>query len=540
VSGVRVGGPVTLVATIGSLSAATRVAVIPRRLPPCPHIEADDSEERRPTSETIGGWAGVEAEWHRIPVPAKAPHGGLEYRHGPGSPLNRYVPRRKLFLVECGTDLGIIWQNAATGTIYFTHLTADLTRSTSMAVAESADLLIAATLGDSAIYMLLAEDVPVFEERPLTVQLRSIGFGAFDGVHKATILDTTRSGFNAVAEPDDGVLFGHASLVYHRGRLGLLIGRTMLRSADGLNHQGGVAAVFDAASLVLTRLIPQTSGHSFQNHLTVDRGGRFLAIDMGDNFPRGINLHRFDEFDRRSQVVYGFKTRHGTTPKNPAGVTFPVYEEISTEGTTFYRWSNDNETYSELGAVIDVGDGYVTVFAGEPDAEGRALRNEAATGPATHARNVGVVKIAHDFADNRSTPNVVPDEIVLSQGVREDGAFYTFNGTLAPQRNVGVHWLTDDDDPRSSNATRVKAAAVDGGRIVVAWERWTRSSYVDTRVQVIDRDGHTVVGTVVLGTLPGALRFGRAEDPIVLDRRMLIVAGDASEPVLNVLVLALD
>jgi hypothetical protein len=47
---------------------------------------------------------------------------------------------------------------------------------------------------------------------------------------------------------------------------------------------------------------------------------------MGDNYPRGVHRHRFDEFEWRRQVVFTFKTLHGKLPRNPAGVEFPVYD----------------------------------------------------------------------------------------------------------------------------------------------------------------------------------------------------------------------
>lgn len=48
-------------------------------------------------------------------------------------------------------------------------------------------------------------------------------------------------------------------------------------------------------------------------------------MDLGDNYPRGINCWNFDSTTTTSKTVYSFKTRHGDTPKSPAGVTYPAY-----------------------------------------------------------------------------------------------------------------------------------------------------------------------------------------------------------------------
>ena len=66
-----------------------------------------------------------------------------------------------------------------------------------------------------------------------------------------------------------------------------------------------------------------------------------------------------------SRVVYTFKTLHGDTPCSPAGKSYPYWEEISTPSRPFYKWSNDNGTYTELGGVIETEEGYLVAFCSE-------------------------------------------------------------------------------------------------------------------------------------------------------------------------------
>lgn len=76
--------------------------------------------------------------------------------------------------------------------------------------------------------------------------------------------------------------------------------------------------------------------------MTKPGNGEFIGVDLGDNYPRGINVHRISRTGKSSKVVYEFKTQHGRTAVSPAGQTYPEYTEISTAATTYYKWSNDN------------------------------------------------------------------------------------------------------------------------------------------------------------------------------------------------------
>ena len=81
-----------------------------------------------------------------------------------------------------------------------------------------------------------------------------------------------------------------ASLVWDTAheRLGMIMARTMLNG-----HQGAIAVVMNASTLEVIHNFGQTSGHSFANSLLLGHDGRFLGVDLGDNYPRGVNLHRF-------------------------------------------------------------------------------------------------------------------------------------------------------------------------------------------------------------------------------------------------------
>lgn len=100
----------------------------------------------------------------------------------------------------------------------------------------------------------------------------------------------------------------------------------MSKSPDGLNHQGAFVALYDPATLEYIRG-KQTASHSFGIYAALSESGKFINMDLGDNYPRGIRF----ELDGKSQIIYSFKTAHGDRAKSPAGVTYDLYEEISTD-----------------------------------------------------------------------------------------------------------------------------------------------------------------------------------------------------------------
>jgi len=115
--------------------------------------------------------------------------------------------------------------------------------------------------------------------------------------------------------------------------------------------------------------------------LTATSNGRFTGIDIGDNYPRGINFWSYgqsDRFDRIINTIYEFKTSHSHSPISPAGVTYDKYEEISSPESTYYKWSNDNNVYTELSApgFEENNDAYNVFFVGENPPLDNSLTSE--------------------------------------------------------------------------------------------------------------------------------------------------------------------
>jgi len=448
--------------------------------------------------------------------------------NGPASWANTYSYPRQFFPVNASTgQLCVLWQDKQTMNVNMTLIGTDGRSRTTRSLANPRKFILAAATGDGTgrYYFLMVQ----------------AGNGAKGDVARGVFLmsatmtgkQTTGPAIDASKRGLNITVFGNrnvGSMQYSKGKLGVIMSRTMHKSGDGLNHQGGIAVIFDTRSLKLVRNLGQTSGHSFENVLTVNAAGEFVGIDLGDNYPRGVHLHKFTSKTRRSALVYTFKTSHGTSARSPSGRTYPRYAEISGGGKTFYKWSNDNSTYTELGGVVQTKDGYVVVFAGEPY-NGRAIDNSRTGKSLNDPRNIGVVRIRSDFDKHR---RFSPDAMVLTPGRTENGGFYSFGGRWSKQRNKGVVWLTGYRNKAKTNVSRLKVAALKSGALIVLWEVWTPTHYVTTYAAKINSSGKRLGLAVDLGS---KVRLTRRDDLWVRGNDVHIVAGDKAGKSLEVMVL---
>jgi len=462
------------------------------------------------------------------------------FPYGPASHENVYGQCRQFFPLDLGSQIGVVWQDQKTRAVNLTRLQADLKGQTTAPIAENPGMRLAAAATDQqALYLLLIQDGEQ-DQKSKRVLLQKADLKGKILLEKAH--DSGAAGLNITLFGADNI----ASMAISGGKIGVILGRTMHLSEDGINHQGAIGVVFSAANLSLIENLGQTSGHSFDSYLTPASSGGFLGIDLGDNYPRGVNLHRFSASGMESQVIYTFKTAHGTEARNPAGKSFPRYAAASAGGQTFYQWSNDNCTYTELGALVEAPDGYLVFIVGEPDAQNRSLNNSRLRGEyLTDARNVGLVKVRKDFADTEAGsegPNVVPPQIVLSKGPAEDGGFYDFDGGWNAQRNAGVNWITSYRDPKTANASRLRAVPLAADTTLLLWEVWATAAdtaddagaYRTTCAVRVDAAGRPLSQPVELGS---QVRIGRRDDVLVKNGAGYLVTGDAAGKTLEVLVL---
>lgn len=115
-------------------------------------------------------------------------------------------------------------------------------------------------------------------------------------------------------------------------------------------------------------------------------------MEIGDNYPRGISIFHVDSDNSRDKnTIYQFKTQHGTTAMSPQGREYDEFEEMSTDETKYYQWSNDNNVYTELSApgFEEMDDGYHVFFIGENPSLDNTLAKDIVGTP----RNIAFVKV---------------------------------------------------------------------------------------------------------------------------------------------------
>lgn len=304
------------------------------------------------------------------------------------------------------------------------------------------------------------------------------------------------------------------SLLYADDRIGMVMGRTMQKSSDGLNHQGSIAAVFNAKDLATVKNFGQNSGHSFDSRIIHD-GHSFVTIDLGDNYPRGIIIHKISDTGKAGRVIYTYKTAHGKRPS--------PYRR----GLAAGKWSNDNRTYTELGAVLPGERGYMVLFSSEKSHE-----NTRANGTLNESRNIGMVLVNKDFEKHPQKSRIVTDKIVISKGESTpEFGYYSFDGKYYPQKNVGVIWLTNYLDLRKENASRIKAASLGEGKYIALWEKWTENSYVSTHALLFNEAGDKLSSIVDLGN---TMRLHPGDIVLAKDKRIYWVTGTGGTLELNI------
>jgi len=442
-----------------------------------------------------------------------------------------YSNTRQFFLFKENKNiLSAIWQDKEKHDILLSRFGKNLKSETNTKLVNPSDAqLIAATNDESGnfYYLTVKSDKKGNSDIVMLYKIDNNGH-----VIMQVQPETSKSGLNIFR-------FNNymADMEFLDGQLGLFIARTMHKSGDGLNHQGGIAVVFDANNLTLIKNFGQTSGHSFDNYLTYSSKGEFIGIDLGDNYPRGIHLHKFTSTQRKSKIIYTFKTQHGSSAKSPAGKTYTVYSEISGSGKKYYKWSNDNGTYTSLGALIETDDGYVVLFTGEPDPNGKSINNARIGGKSQDPRNIGFIKIVKDFGNSSGKGNVVSDDMVLSKGITESGGFYTFGGRWSEQRNTGVNWLTNYKTKSIESAVNLKAIKLKDENILLLWEKHAingyNSQYFSTFMMKIDKNGKKLSEQIDIGS---HVRLNRRDELLRIDNEIYLVSGNKKEKKLELIV----
>ncbi|HEX7901685.1 MAG TPA: LamG domain-containing protein [Planctomycetota bacterium] len=357
---------------------------------------------------------------------------------------------------ESKGDVGVLWQDKTDVKVTWVDPGLGEPRTSTLKSLPGAALVCGAADAKGNVYYLMVESTAGDRVKA------SMFLAAADGKPlKEVPVDTTQGGWNIYNY--GGRWVGSMTIAKDSGCL--IIPRTMHMGGDGLRHQGAIAVTFPP-DLSKFQNHGQTSGHSFGNLLTQTRQGEFLGLDLGDNYPRGVHLHRISNGARTSRVLYTYKTAHGTSARNGS----PPYPEISGNGKSYFKWSNDNGTYTELGGVAEGKMSYSVIFATDRSPEGKVLDNSR-IGIANEPRDVAMLRVIKNF-EKAPGGSEVSDAIMAGPvpGAKpETGGFFDFGGRWQAQRVTGVLWLTNYPSGEAAHAPQLFPRK--DGTITVLWEK---------------------------------------------------------------------
>ena len=435
-----------------------------------------------------------------------------------GSPMASW---RNVLVSNAKTQqVGVLWQDARSGAIQITWVEPDLTDHHTILLEASDDGILVAGTTDPVgnIYYLVIQKTPRKRVENIALQATLHKANAEGKALASKSVDMTRQAFNVWSFNSRS----RGNMRFSKGVLGLILPRTMYISDDGLRHQSAIAVTFSAKTLEVKRMLGVTSGHSKGNILTLNTKGEFIGLDLGDNYPRGVHLHKFTATNKASAVVFTFKTAHGRRPRNGS----PIYDAISGDSETFYKWSNDNNTYTELGGVVEARRSYSVIFSTDQSLDGKVLDNSRAVRNCHDPRNLAMVRVIKRF-QKAGSGSVVRDDLMV--GLPKDnrvelGGFFDFSGGWAPQRVTGVIWLTQykaNEAARSPQVIRLRDKGV-----LVLWRK-TGPEGNSLRAMKIDKRGKLPKQAMRLDL---DLEFNREDRLVRVGDRIFLLAAEAGKP----------
>jgi len=240
--------------------------------------------------------------------------------YAPDTHEHKYGYRKLLMRVKKNeSEDGVVWQDENDRKIYVTWFLS-LGPSTIM-LQDNTEILMAAVGdgGKNGNIIFLTMSTEKAEDKTIPQPIHGFKV-ASNGLSVAShTYDTSYDGLNVYSYSASGI-----SLAWNvdQDEVAWMFPRVMLAAGDGRNYQACSIPILDAENLQIKRKLSGYS-HSWANFVTNHKSG-FLAVDLGDNYPRGVNTHLLAS-EQTSKVVYQFKTHHATHKNGK-----DIYDDIST------------------------------------------------------------------------------------------------------------------------------------------------------------------------------------------------------------------
>ncbi len=349
---------------------------------------------------------------------------------------------------------GVVWQDPKSKEVYVTWVGKDLSTLSCFPLPlqdVKSDLTAVAWGPEGTLYYLLLEPKPTPrpENEPGKAALYRV---QADGklLNEASV-DLKPGAFNW------WFATGRCHMAYANGSLALHLPRTMCNgnpNGEGIHHQASMSAIYSEDLSSLT-MLGNPSSHSFGSILAATSSRDALGLELGDCFPRAMQLHRISGGTRQSKIIHNYKANLITINKE----TEPM--EVC----------HDANTYTELGGVVEGAQCYSVFFSTDGSPKFPVLDFSLA-GKKGVPRNLAMMRVSKDFDQIQSYYDV-QDEMVVPGAIPaapvETGEFRNFTGELCKQRSTGLIWLTDYAEGEAAHAPHVIRR--NNGTMLVLWEK---------------------------------------------------------------------
>lgn len=435
---------------------------------------------------------------------ANTPMGSFsQYRYWMGANLydvrtaptvSDYHSQRQFFpFKEKDNKVSLMWQDTQTLDIFLTTFEADLKSEKTVKMPNNAGEILYAAINtpERDYYYITVKKESINKESPkndiVTIHKAS---GEYD-THSQFVFDSSDDKLNVFD-------FWGANLEYHNGKVYMMYSRVMNPSQDGVKHQAASMMLLNGEDFKQEYFNGLSTSHCFDDLLIKNKENNFVGVHLGDGYPRGIRVHKFQNNEERWRVIYTMK----------------------------YDPQNGTVTYTELGGLLETTDGYITVFVGEASPEGKSL-DVSRIGEKADPRNVGFVKMKKEFSSPSTYDSamIVSDATILSKSISEEGGFKDGDNWVK-QRNTGVLWLTKYFDKKQYAIHYVKAGFTKDGNILILWENQKDGQYENTYAMKVDTNGKILVQPFQLGNF---VRLDRRNNILNLNGKTIIFSGDSKE-----------
>ena len=295
--------------------------------------------------------------------------------------------------------------------------------------------------------------------------------------------------------------WGTGKIAFGNGRIMTVFStNTEFDPAVNSRHQWHIYTGLNADTGAVDFSTP-TFGHSW-DHRLIFHAGKFIGTSLGDAGLRGIGVANADIPDHR----VAFAIKGGDAP------TVPFYQNV----------------FTRLGDLAPGNAGYGLLFSTE-----KTATYTGGTSPVISSRNIAFVHVRSDFDTLDYDPQLKYDVSIVDTNTG-NAAAQTFDvpikdywGTTYAGRNKGLVWLTNYTNRSTENAERPHLVAIDGGRFIALWEKWSLTAYVETFAAVLDEYGNILKAPASLGT---TARLHRQDSPIRFGNKAAWVVGESAGP----------